>query len=127
MPGTNLQVEAEMTVGDVWIDETGRRSLRNLSEKLNKFRVVYPEMPVQQMLLLLILGVEVSMPQKELADRLKMSSAAVSRNIATLSTLTTGTSKAGLGLVSWVDHPSDRRSKLVVLTEQGRNLVASLI
>lgn len=111
----------------VWSTDEQRRELRHLAQVLTRFRDVYSEMPVQQMLLLIYVGTHGEVTQKDLATALDLTTSAVSRNIATLSTLANGIGKTGLGLITWVDHPTDRRAKLVVLTPKGRTLVASLV
>jgi DNA-binding MarR family transcriptional regulator len=103
------------------------RILRRIAQVLNRFREVDGEMPVRQMLLLLHVGLNGKTTQKDLSTALGLSTASVSRNVATLSTLDMGIGKTGLGLVTWLDHPTDRRAKFVVLTPSGRVLVQALL
>lgn len=109
-------------VQTAWRTDEERRDLRRLEQTLNRFREVYLDMSVHQMLILTKIAIHGEITQKELAGAIGMTAAAVSRNIATLSTLDNG-----LGLLTWLDHPTDRRAKLVVLTAKGRAFIASLL
>ena len=115
-------------VQTAWRTDEERRDLRRLEQTLNRFRDVYLDMSVHQMLILTHTALHGEITQKELAGAIGMTAAAVSRNIATLSTLDNGLGgKPGLGLITWLDHPTDRRAKLVVLTAKGRAFIASLL
>jgi DNA-binding MarR family transcriptional regulator len=115
-------------VQTAWRTDDERRALRHLERNLNRFRELNAEMPVQQMLILTHVALHGEITQKELAGALGMTTASISRNIAIMSTLPVALGgRPGLGLITWLDHPTDRRAKLVVLTPQGRAFVASLL
>jgi DNA-binding MarR family transcriptional regulator len=55
-----------------------------------------------------------------------MATSTSSRNIAALSPIHR-LGKPGLGLVTWVDSPTDRRVKLLKLTEKGRDFSEQIL
>lgn len=91
-------------------------------QALELFRTLDREMQVQQMLIFLTVaqaGGPIPMPK--IQDKLDLSQATVSRNVASLSELH-WKKKKGHGLVRAWDDPQNGRQKLVELTVAGRRL-----
>lgn len=103
--------------------DANRLALRHIHRVLMRFNDLAGggEMPLQRMLILTYVAETAETTQVELAKGLQMTTAAVSRNVAALSTL-----PGALGLLTWVDHPSDRRAKLVTLTVLGQSFMDSI-
>lgn len=114
-----------MTKSD-WLNDENRRSLRGLFQVFERFRELEGEMPIQQILVLTYVALNEGKTQRELQDALNMPSSTTSRNIAALSEVHR-LGKPGLGLVTWVDHPTDRRSKLLQLTPKGRAFASKVV
>ena len=97
-------------------DET--RMMRRLISALSRLREQDQTMPVQQMLVLLWIAANEGRPQRDLIQAFKdIPESTVSRNVAALSEVHR-LGKPGLGLVSWLPHPTDRRVNLLQLTPQ---------
>lgn len=97
--------------------EDGRGdTLRHLLRAMGKFRDLREsgEIPIQQMIILTYVGLHGEVTQADLQHDLNMSSSSVSRNIAAVST-----PAGSLGLITWVDHPTDRRAKVITMTHKG--------
>lgn len=109
-----------------WTDDAGRHLMRAMFNLFGKLRELDAEMPVQQMLVLQYIALHEGCTQRDMARDLDMPSSSSSRNIAALSTVHR-LGKEGLGLVTWVDDPLDRRAKLLLLTEKGRTVMRRLI
>lgn len=101
------------------LSDEDRRVMRRLNSTLGLFRVQDAEMPLQQMIVFCWVALNEGKTQRELCDALKMATSTSSRNIAALSPVHR-LGKPGLGLVTWVDSPTDRRAKLLMLTDKGR-------
>ncbi len=108
------------------LPEDDRRSIRRFTSILNLFRDQDAEMPIQQMVVFCWVAVNEGKTQSELCDALKMATSTSSRNIAALSPIHR-LGKPGLGLVTWVDSPTDRRVKLLKLTEKGRDFSEQIL
>ena len=108
------------------LDEQTRLLTRNLMKVLEGFREQDGEMPVQQMLVLLWIASNEGKTQRELIAALSMAPSTSSRNIAALSEVHR-LGKPGLGLVTWSDHPTDRRIKLLMLTPKGKAFITRLL
>lgn len=103
-----------------WIkSDEERRTFRRLNSILHLFRGQDGEMPIQQILTFCWVALNEGGVQRDLCSALDMPHSTASRNIAALSTVHR-LGKPGLGLITWVESPDDRRAKLLMLTEKGR-------
>ena len=103
-----------------------RRMMRRLISAMSRLREQDLTMPVQQILVLLWVAANEGRPQRDLIAAFKdIPESTVSRNVAALSEVHR-LGKPGLGLVSWLPHPTDRRVNLLHLTAKGRQLCTAL-
>lgn len=103
-----------------WVkNDDERRIFRRLNSILGAFRTQDGEMPVQQMMVFCWVALNEGGVQRDLCTALDMPVSTASRNIAALSPVHR-LGKPGLGLITWVESPHDRRAKLLMLTEKGR-------
>lgn len=109
-----------------WTDDAGRLLMRSMFNVFGKLRELHAEMPVQQIMVLHYIALHEGCTQREVSRDLDMPPSSSSRNIAALSSVHR-LGKEGLGLVTWVDDPLDRRAKILMLTERGRTLMRRLI
>ena len=111
----------------VWeMNDEDRRAMRRLSSLVGLFRKQDAEMPVQQMAVFCWIVTNEGRVQRDLCAALDMPNSSASRNIAALS-LVHRLGKPGLGLITWVDNPEDRRAKLLMLTEKGRTFARQVL
>lgn len=108
------------------LNDEDRRSMRRMSSIIGLFRGQDAEMPVQQMAVFCWIAVNEGRTQRDLIASLDMPNSSASRNIAALS-LVHRLGKPGLGLITWVDNPEDRRAKLLMLTEKGRTFARQVL
>lgn len=109
-----------------WIDADGKRVLRGLHTLFKALKEMDADMPVQQMVILTTIALNEGKTQAELLATLDIPNSTMSRNIAALSSLDR-LNKPGLGLIMWVDHPTDRRAKHLWLTPKGRNFLSQYL
>lgn len=98
--------------------------LTKLTEVLEDFRNIYPEMPVQTMLVLLLIAQKDGIGVLRIGEALGIAQSSASRNVDVLGRGSVG--KEGLGLVEAGENPVNRREKLVKLTRRGEKLIESL-
>lgn len=106
-------------------DTTHLRVWRNVSRVLDDLKELDKEMPVQQMQVLFYISTHDQCVQRDMITALGLKPTSASRNIAALSKWYKP-DVPGLGLVTWVDDLIDRRSKRLMLTAEGRKLMASI-
>lgn len=93
---------------------------------LGEFREIDPEIPIQTAAMLLVVAMTPGVTMKELGERLGISQASCSRNVAALSKVHR-LDKPGYDLVYAVEDPAERRRKIVRLTPQGEQFMAQLL
>ena len=103
-----------------------RRTLRGLFQVIGLLREQAVDMPAQQMLVLIYVGLHEGCAQKELVRDLALPNSTASRNVAALSEVHR-LGKPGLGLVTWVEDPEDRRSNHLYLTVKGRHFLRKVL
>lgn len=116
----------EATLSKEWLDGEGRATLRALYHMFERLRELDSDMPIQQALILVYVALNEGKTQAELNAVLDLPNSTMSRNIAALSSINR-LNKPGLGLIKWVDHPTDRRAKHLWLTPKGRTFMARVI
>lgn len=92
---------------------------------IDELRKVDPEMQAQTAALLIEVAINKEITMKDLADRVGISQASTSRNVAALSKVHR-LGKAGHDLVVATEDPAERRRKIVRLTKKGERVVAEL-
>jgi DNA-binding MarR family transcriptional regulator len=102
-----------------------RNRFRSIMTIVNTFRDLDTEMPMQQAMVFLWVAMNEGKTQRDMRGTLDIPSSTASRNLAALSDFHR-LGKPGLGLVVFVDHPEDRRSKLLYLSKKGRDVVQTL-
>jgi DNA-binding MarR family transcriptional regulator len=114
-------------IAPVWgQNDTERRGLKGLFQVIGLLREQHQEMPAQQMQVLFYVALNEGAAQRDMCRDLDMAVSTASRNIAALSPLHR-LGKPGLGLVTWVDNPNDRRAKHLKLTSAGRAFVRRVL
>lgn len=103
-------------------------SLPKLVEVVDLIRKLDPEMSMQTLLTLLLVGSagEAGLSQLDLFNRLGMSKAAVSRNVSILSKYK-GPGLAGLGLIESEMQPENRRQRVLRLTPKGAKFLERVL
>jgi DNA-binding MarR family transcriptional regulator len=84
-----------------------------------------PEMPVQQLLVLLMVAKEPGITMKDLGQRARISQASMSRNVDELGMINRHR-KPGKGVMIAEEDPMNRRQKLLRLTPKGMRAVEKL-
>lgn len=105
------------------VDSKG--TVQGLKTLLSVFREVDPEMPAQQMMVLLAVAEEPDLTMAKLAEVVGISQSSTSRNVAALAQV----HRKGLpghDLVFAYEDPMERRRKLVRLTSKGTRLMAKV-
>lgn len=92
---------------------------------LEEFRKIDPEMPMQMAATFVLVALLPGITMKELAERLGISQASCSRNVAALSKVHR-LNKPGHDLVYAEEDPAERRRKIVRLTSKGTRVEESL-
>ena len=110
----------------VWSSDDERRTLRGVFHVVGLLYDQHKEMPAQQMQVLFYVALNEGNTQRELCRDLGMPVSTASRNVAALSHVHR-LGKEGLGLVTWVDDPEDRRAKLLTLTSKGQALMRKVL
>lgn len=98
--------------------------LRLLGRVVEEFRRLDPGMESQQMALFLAVASSADggpITMKDLRERLELSNASASRNIAALSKWHR-LGRPGLDLLEQKENPADRRYKIITLSAKGRAL-----
>lgn len=113
------------------ITEHGRvpkriRGLRELFERLEVFRELRSEMPMQTASVFLAIAMKPGLLQRDLPDMLGLSQSSVSRNVHALST-SDRHGKPGLGLVTQRVGPMGAKSPVLYLTKAGKQLAERLM
>jgi DNA-binding MarR family transcriptional regulator len=96
------------------LDDTTAQAVRQTLAVTELLRAEYAEMTITQAVVFLFTATHGPISQIETAQRLDMTSSSVSRAVAVLSDLPNG-----LGLLTWINHPTDRRAKLTTITQKG--------
>lgn len=84
-----------------------------------------PDMPFQQVQLLLLVAMFPGITQSELAERLDLSQSSISRNVNALGKIHR-LKKEGLDFIEAIPDPKDRRRQIVFLTGKGRTAAEEL-
>lgn len=92
---------------------------------VEEFRKIDPEMQLQTVATFMSVAVQPGITMKELADRLGISQASCSRNVAALSKWHR-MSRPGHDLVEAVEDPAERRRKIVHLTPKGKRIAQTI-
>lgn len=93
---------------------------------LEEFRKIDPEMPMHMAAMFLIVANEEGITMKTLRERLGISQASCSRNVAALSNAHR-LNKPGHDLLMATEDPVERRRKIVMLTPKGKRVAAALL
>lgn len=93
-----------------------------LMRALREFRELDPNMPLPQAMSLLLIAENEGLSFKELAQKLGLGVASVSRYVSDFSVPRKLGAK-GAGLVVAVEDPFERRKKIITLTSKGRALI----
>ena len=93
---------------------------------MKKFMVLDPEMPLQLQLTFLYIASHDGCHKQALEEDLDMTKGSGSRNTDWLSAHHRITERSGLGLISKMEDPSDRRRDRFFLTRRGKELVRKL-
>lgn len=103
------------------------QTLRRLNAAVELFRGLQNDMSSQTITVFLIVATapDSTISMVDLADRLDMSQAATSRNVALLGKINRK-KEPGLDLVKWELDPQDFRRKVVTLTAKGQRFAARL-
>lgn len=102
------------------------RGLRELFERLEVFRELRSEMPMQTASVFLAIAMKPGLLQRDLPDMLALSQSSVSRNVHALSARDRH-GKPGLGLVTQRVGPTGARSPTLHLTKSGKELADRLL
>lgn len=109
------------------MEKLSKVSASQINKSLNvieAFRRIDSNMPIAQVSFFLNAAKNEGLSLTDLADMSGILLANASRYIVTLSNGKLG--EKGLDLLDYYENPTNRRQKLVVLTEKGRKLVAQL-
>lgn len=93
---------------------------------LEELRKLDPEMQLQMAATLVLVAKKEGITMKEMSDRLGISQASCSRNVAALSRWHR-LNRAGHDLVIATEDPAERRRKVVFLTPKGKRVMNSLL
>lgn len=93
---------------------------------LEEFRKESPEMPIQQALTFLRIAEEEGETVTDVAKRAGLVLASVSRHVEVLGQFRPA-KDIGLSLIDDQYHPTDRRRKVLTLTDKGRGLVNRVV
>jgi DNA-binding MarR family transcriptional regulator len=99
--------------------------MESLMAALETFRGLDPDMPMAMALSLLVISKNEGLSLKELAEKVGIGMASVSRYVAFFGK-PNASGKKGLGLVVAVEDPLERRKKTITLTAKGRAVIAKL-
>lgn len=102
------------------------RTLRGFNRAIHLLRNGDKEMPLQQVMVLIYIGLREVASQRDMPEALGLPVSSISRNIGELSDAVI-MGKQGLGLITWVVNPMDRRGKSLCLTPKGRTLIRRLL
>lgn len=100
-------------------------AVATVTKVMAAFRALDPDLPIQYALSFLTIAENEGLSIGELAERLGIAQSSASRNVAALSRWHSF-GKAGLDLVQAVEDPSERRRKVVTLTDRGRAFLDTL-
>jgi DNA-binding MarR family transcriptional regulator len=100
-------------------------NLTKLLRVTEELRKLDPEMPLQQITLLILVALQPGVTMKELSERMGMSQSTMSRNCAALGK-THRIGVPGKGLITTAEDPYERRRKIVTLTPKGKLVAGSL-
>lgn len=103
-----------------------QKALRQTLAVLEQFRLLDPEMPIQQATAFTLVALSEGLTLKEVTARLGMATSSASRNIAALSKWHR-LNRPGLDLVEAREDLADRRSKKVTLTPKGTQFRNALL
>lgn len=109
------------------LDSEDRKALRSMNAAIEVIRGIQSDIAAPAIVVFLLVA---SAPQStlsmvELAERLGMSQASVSRNVAMLSKINRH-KEPGYDLLRWDLDPQDFRRKVVTLTARGQRLAARM-
>lgn len=103
-----------------------QNALSTLSELIELLRIeIDPEVPIQQVQVLLQVALMGKATQHEIGERVGLSKASMSRNIAALGPVNRFRQK-GHGLLHTYEDPQYRRQKIIELTPAGKTLVKKI-
>lgn len=98
------------------------KAVAQLLQVLDRVRKEAPELPTQQLHVLLAVAKYEGMSMSDIQDRCFMKNASGGRNIHALE-VDTGDAREGKGWISVVINPKDKRERLLYLTDQGRAII----
>lgn len=107
---------AHTTLNEVQVTQVLIQTLQEFREKVD------PEMPLQQLLTLLVAARDPGVTMQDVMKELDVSSASVSRNVAKLGRVDRH-HEPGFDLVTAYEDPMERRRKVVDLTSHGKQLI----
>jgi DNA-binding MarR family transcriptional regulator len=104
-----------------------KNSLKALTGVIELLRDAYPDASLNVFLLYILVcqAGKDGISMQDLEKRMDLSQAAISRNVAIL-TDTNYNREEGMGLVTRVEDPMNRRSKLVSLSSRGARFMAQM-
>jgi DNA-binding MarR family transcriptional regulator len=100
--------------------------LKGLQKAVRGIRAKAPELPIQQLQILIEIALQEGMTATEIERRCKMTNSSASRNIRALELLA-GAGRTGLDWVSPQYDPNDLRIKKLYLTDKGREAVQGIV
>jgi len=101
------------------------RKLRRVVDIIEELRKLSPEMQIQTAMTLLQVGLEPGITMKRLCEKVGISQASISRNVAILGD-GLRPEKPGFKLLTAKEDPYERRRKIVTLTPAGVRVCNSL-
>lgn len=104
------------------LDERTETFLKDVLVVAERFKEQAPEATVANLWVFLYIAIHGPISQIEVCGKLGMSTSSMSRSIAALSDLPNGA-----GLLTWLPHPTDRRTKLVTTTFKGAALASRMV
>lgn len=102
-----------------------QRNIDTMLEFLEEFRNLDPDMPIQYATSFLYICRYEGLSIKELMDLIGLVQSSTSRNVAALAEWQKF-EKPGLGLITTVEDPKDRRKKIIELSSKGKEVIGKL-
>jgi len=99
--------------------------LKGLQKAVRVIRDVAPELPVQQLQVLIEVSMDEGLTVRDVEKRCGMTNSSGSRNVRAIMKHA-GEGRDGLGWVDWRPDHNDLRVKLLYLTDAGREVIRKL-
>ena len=105
---------------------TPKQAVGRLMATLSAIREIDEELPTQTAQCLIAVALQPGLTMADLGDRVGLSQASCSRNMASLGPWHR-LGKPGFGLVETIEDPVDRRRKIMFLTQKGRERISKIL